>query len=391
MDNLPLIDVRVLELAQGIAGPFCGKLLAEFGAQVVKVEPPTGDSARRQGPFARDLPELESSLLFLYVNTAKQSITLHVPCRAGQRVLEALIAPVDVLITDEHVALSPSLKIPASVIHTSIRPYGLTGPDSDQPGTELTVQASGGVVAVVGDPDRWPVKMGGEQAHYLAGLNACVATLLALEAREPTGQGQVVDLSTQEALLTILGNIPILYSHLATLARRIGSRHHRSHPTAIFPCQDGFIGIAAQTPQQWEALCLLVDQPELLIEPRFMTGVQRVERADELDALLFPWFLARRRDEVMHACQARRIPVGLSLTIPELLDDPQYDATGFFQPIDHPGTGPASYPGEVFRLAESPCVLARAPLLGEHNERIYGGWLGLSGPERSRLRAQGIL
>jgi CoA:oxalate CoA-transferase len=391
MENLPLTDVRVLELAQGITGPFCGKLLAEFGAQVVKVEPLNGDIARRQGPFSHDRPDLESSLLFLYVNTAKQSITLHVPCRAGQRVLEALIALVDVLITDEHLSLSPSLKLPADLIHTSTRPYGLTGPDSDRPASELTLQASGGVMALVGDLDRWPVKMGGEQAHYLAGLNACVATLLALEAREPTGQGQVVDLSAQEALLAILGNIPILYSHLATLARRIGSRHHRSHPTAIFPCRDGFIGIAAQTPQQWEALCLLVDQPELLIEPRFMTGVQRVERADELDGLLYPWFLARSRDEVMHACQARRIPVGLSLTIPELLDDPQYDATCFFQPIDHPSTGPASYPGAAFHMAESSCIQTRAPLLGEHNERIYGGWLGVSGPERARLRAQGIL
>lgn len=390
MADLPLTGVRVLELAQGIAGPFCGKLLAEFGAQVIKVEPLSGDSARQQGPFAHDRADPEGSLVFLFLNTAKYSITLDRQCRSGGRLLEALAAEADVLIADATACLPPRNRHPR-LIHTAIRPFGLTGPDGDRPATELTVQALGGVMAIVGDTDRPPVKMGGEQAHYLAGLNACVATLLALEAREGTGRGQVIDISMQESLLAILGNIPILYSHLATVARRLGSRHHRTHPTAIFPCKDGYVGIAAQTHQQWEALCLLLDQPELLIDPRFITGVQRAERADELDALLFPWFLARTRREVMHACQARRIPVGLSLTIPELLVDPQYAATGFFRGVEHPSTGSVPYPAEAFRLLDSPCAHGRAPLLGEHNARIYGGWLGFSPHERARLRAQGVL
>jgi CoA:oxalate CoA-transferase len=391
MVDLPLTGVRVLELAQGIAGPFCGKLLAEFGAQVIKVEPLSGDSARHLGPFAHDHPDPEGSLGFLYLNTAKRSITLHRQHRTGWRLLQELAADADVFVTDETVSLPPTFSRPPRLIHTSIRPCGLTGPDADRPATELTVQALGGVMAIVGDPDRPPVKMAGEQAQYLAGLNACLATLLALEAREQTDRGQVVDIAMQESLLTILGNIPILYSHLGTVARRIGSRHHRTHPTALFPCQDGYVGIAAQTPQQWEALCLLVDQPELLIDSRFITGVQRAERADELDALLFPWFLAHTRQEVMYGCQARRIPVGLSLTIPELLPDPQYAAASFFRDIDHPHTGPALYPGDAFRLPESPCSQTRAPLLGEHNELIYGGQLGLSPHQRARLRAQGIL
>jgi formyl-CoA transferase len=246
-------------------------------------------------------------------------------------------------------------------------------------------------MGIVGDADRPPVRLGGEQASYVTGLNAAVATLLALEARARTGRGQVVDISTQESLLTILGNIPILYSHLATVARRIGSRHHRSHPTAIYPCRDGYVGIAAQTPQQWEALCLLIDQPEILVEPRFTTGVQRAEHADELDAMLLPWFLARTRQEVMLACQARRIPVGLSCTIPELLDDPQYHANGFFQDIDHPSTGTVRYPGGAFQMRSMSGAPSRAPLLGEQNMQVYAGWLGISPHEQARLRAQGVL
>jgi crotonobetainyl-CoA:carnitine CoA-transferase CaiB-like acyl-CoA transferase len=225
----------------------------------------------------------------------------------------------------------------------------------------------------------------------VAGLNAAVATLLALEAREQTGRGQVIDIAMQESLLTILGNIPISYSHLATVARRIGSRHHRTHPTAIFPCKDGYVGIAAQTTPQWEALCLLVDRPELLVDPRYTTGVQRAERADELDAALCPWFLARTRHDVMQACQAQRIPVGLSCTIPELLDDPQYAASRFFRELDHPSTGTARYPGAAFQMQQTPCITGRAPLLGEHDELIYGGWLGLSREQRARLRAQGVV
>ena len=391
MVDLPLTGIRVLEAAQGIAGPFCGKLLAEFGAQVTKVEPLTGDAARHQGPFADDGPDPERSLAFLYLNTAKRSITLHMESRPGERIFATLAQRADVLITDDVSPVPQTFTRHHRLIHTAVRPFGLSGPCADWPATELTVQALGGVLALVGDPDRPPVRLGGEQARYLAGLNAAVATLLALEARERTGRGQVVDVSMQESLLAILGNIPIIYSHLSTVARRIGSRHHRTHPTAIYPCQDGYVGIAAQTPQQWEALCLLVDRPELLIDPRFRTGVQRAERADELDAALLPWFLARSRHEVMRACQERRIPVGLSCTVPELLQDPQYAAGGFFQDIAHPHVGTARYPGAALQLAQTPCRCERAPLLGEHNELTYGGWLGLSPHERARLRSQGVL
>jgi crotonobetainyl-CoA:carnitine CoA-transferase CaiB-like acyl-CoA transferase len=389
--DLPLADVCVLELAQGIAGPFCGKLLAEFGARLIKVEPPTGDISRHQTPFVADQPDPEESLLNLYLNTAKRSITLQVGCRAGLRLLEALMLHADVIIADHTSPASAAVPPESPLIYTSIRPFGMNGPHADWPFTELTVEALGGVMSIVGAPDRPPLKLGGEQASYLAGLNAAVATLLALEARERTGNGQVVDISLQESLLTILGNIPILYSHLATVARRIGSRHHRTHPTAIFPCQDGYVGIAAQTPQQWEALCLLIDLPELLVDARFSTGVQRAERADELDAMLLPWFMARSRQEVMLVCQARRIPVGLSCTIPELLDDPQYAASAFFRDIDHPGTGMARYPGAAFHLTSAAGVCSRAPLLGEHNAQVYAGWLGISPHEQARLRAQRVL
>jgi crotonobetainyl-CoA:carnitine CoA-transferase CaiB-like acyl-CoA transferase len=389
--DLPLAGICVLELAQGIAGPFCGKLLAEFGAQLIKIEPPIGDLTRHRAPFADDHPDPEGSLVFLYLNTAKRSITLQVGCRAGQRLFAALTQHADVIIAEHPSPASDSLPPEGQLIYTSIRPFGMNGPHADWPFAELTVEALGGIMGIVGDPDRPPVKLGGEQASYLAGLNAAVATLLALEAREDTGRGQVVDVSMQESLLTILGNIPILYSHLATVARRIGSRHHRTHPTAIFPCRDGYVGIAAQTPQQWEALCLLIDQPELLVDARFVTGVQRAERADELDAALLPWFLARTRQEVMVACQAQRIPVGLSCTIPELLDDPQYAASDFFRDIDHPSTGLARYPGGAFHLSSAAGVCARAPLLGEHNPQVYSGWLGLSPHEQARLRAYGVL
>lgn len=389
--TLPLHGLYVLELAQNVAGPFCGKLLAEFGAEVVKVEPPTGDAARHRGPFADDHPDPEGSLLFLAVNTGKGSVTLEPGRPAGLRLLDALLRHADVVITDAATVPLPATSPYPRLIQTSIRPFGLSGPAAEWPATELTVEAFGGVMAIVGDPDRAPLKLGGEQAHYLAGLNAAVATLLALEARQRTGLGQLVEISMQESLLTVLGNIPILYTHLGRVARRLGSRHHRTHPTAIFPCQDGYVGIAAQTPAQWEALCLLIDQPELLLDPRFATGTQCAAHADELDALLLPWFRARTRHEVMYACQERRIPVGLSCTIPELLADPQYAATQFFQAIEHPTTGAVPYPGRAFQMSETSTPLRRAPLLGEDNDRIYGGWLGLSRHECARLRGQGVI
>jgi CoA:oxalate CoA-transferase len=381
----------VLEVAQEGAGPFCGKLLAEFGAAVVKVEPLSGDAARRCGPFADDRPDAEGSLFFLYLNTGKRSVTLERHCRAGRRILDALLRYADVLITDEAVLPVPPPSRYPQLICTVIRPFGLTGPAADWPATDLTVEALGGIMAIIGDPDRPPLKLGGEQALYLAGLNAAVATLMALAAREGTGMGQVVEISMQESLLTVLGNIPVLYTHLGQVARRLGSRHHRTHPTAIFPCLDGYVGIAAQTPAQWEALCLLVDQPELLLDPRFATGTQCAAHADDLDGLLLPWFLARTRQQVMSACQARRIPVGLSCTIPELLADPQFAATQFFQTVEHPTTGAVRYPGRAFQVSGASVLPGRAPLLGEDNMRIYGGSLGLSQHECVRLRGQGVI
>jgi formyl-CoA transferase len=294
-------------------------------------------------------------------------------------------------ITDLSLGAMEALPRGRRLVYTSIRPFGLDGPHAEWVWTEITVEALAGVMAVVGDPDRPPLKVGGAQAQYLGGLNAAVGTLLALEDRDRTGLGQVVDISMQESLLTVLGNIPLLYSHLGVVARRIGSRHHRTHPTTIFPCKDGFVGIAAQTHPQWEALCLLLDRPEILLDSRFTTGVQRAENADALDALLLPWFMARTRDEVMHACQCRRIPVGSSCTIPELLEDPQFAASEFFTQVEHPKTGPAAYPGLAFRMDSIAPTSIRAPLLGEHNDLIYGGWLGLSRQECVRLRAQGVI
>ena len=166
--DLPLAGVCVLELAQGVSGPFCGKLLAEFGAQVTKVEPPTGDITRHRGPFAHDQPHPEGSLLYLYLNTAKRSITLHVGCRAGMRLFEVLLQHADVVISD-HPAPTPASVLPEHhVIYTCIRPFGLDGPHADWPLTELTMQALGGVMAIVGDPDRPPVQAGG-RAGILCG------------------------------------------------------------------------------------------------------------------------------------------------------------------------------------------------------------------------------
>jgi crotonobetainyl-CoA:carnitine CoA-transferase CaiB-like acyl-CoA transferase len=143
--DLPLTDICVLELAQGIAGPFCGKLLAEFGAQVIKVEPPTGDIARHQAPFANDHPDAEGSLFYLYLNTAKRSITLSLSCRAGRRLFEALKQHADVIIADHSLPVSAFVPLESHQIYTSIRPFGMNGPRADWPCTELTVQALGGV------------------------------------------------------------------------------------------------------------------------------------------------------------------------------------------------------------------------------------------------------
>ena len=398
MTRNALEHIRVLDLSQFIAGPYCAKLLADYGAQVLKVEPPGGDPLRRLGPFYNDLPHPEGSGLFLYMNTNKRGITLNLETAAGASLFRDLVREADVLVEafrpgtmerlglgyDDLLALNPAL------IMTSITSFGQSGPYRDYEASDLTLYALGGLMAINGEQDREPLKSGGRQSFFHGGLHAALATLAAVFARRFTGQGQHIDLSIQESIASMVGETLPMYWTQKVIAPRQGNRRPSSHPTTILPCRNGYVAIQDADATQWPALVEMMGSTELA-EDEFSDGRDRRRRADEVDALMAPWLMEHDKEEIARQGQERGMPFAPVSSPEDLLEDPQYRARRYFETIDHPHTGPLPYPSTPFRMSETPWKTGRAPLLGEHNEAVFCQEMGMPKTELARLREMGVV
>jgi len=385
----------VLDLSENISGPYCAKLLADYGAEVIKVERPGGgDAARSIGPFLKDEPHPEKSGLFLYLNTNKKGITLNLKDRSGQGILKRLVQQADVLVQNYEPRLLPGLglcyeeleQVKPGLIMTSISYFGQTGPYRDYKGSEMIALALGGLMYMTGAPDREPLKGSGFQAEFQAGLNAAVAAMTALYFREATGQGQHIDVSVMEVVASILEAAVLNHEYNGTVRGRAGARHHSAYPSTILPCRDGYVHVHAST--DWEAFSRFMEAPGLL-DPKF-EGAHRLY-ADEMDELMLPWLLAHDADEIFTSAQTWRFPFAKVLDIDELLEDVQYKDRGFWVEVDHPIAGWLTYPGAPFKMEETPWKAGRAPLLGEHNEEIYCGRLGFTREDLVLLRESGVV
>jgi len=394
-----LSGVRVLDVTHYIAGPYCTKLLADYGADVVKVERPgIGDGARRIGPFYEDDPHPEKSGLFLYLNTNKRGITLDLKSETGIAIFRELVADADILVENYSPRVMPSLgldyesleKIKPGLVMTSISNFGHTGPYRDYKATEIVADAMGGWMSIVGHPDREPLKPGGNQAQFVSGLFGGVGTMTAFHCRELTGIGQHVDISLMDAVLYIQMNITQYYSYHERVAGRIGNMVLPA-PGSILPCRDGYIGAIAVTNSQWQTLCEWMGKPELARDERFLTRIHRTENVDELTAILIPWLLEYDQEELLREAQGRRIPFGIPAGADRLLNSEHLNERGYFVDVEHPVTGKVRYPGAQFRLGDLPYELKPAPLLGEHNEEIYCRRLGYSKKDLVRLRESGVI
>lgn len=406
----------VVDLAQGQAGAYATNLLAGFGARVIKVEPPgRGDPLRWHGPFARGEPDGETGALHLFLNAGKESVTLAIERPEGRALLERLLARADVLLHDrapseaERLDLtSPSLsaRFPHLVV-TSVTPFGLTGPYRDHPATELTLQAHAGWLYLIGEPEREPVRCGADVGHYLAGVNAALHTLVALWHRDATGEGQEVDVSVLETLCFMLGITGFFtsWTHEKQIRVRNGQRPAAprdptapspfgrqpwSGATTMLPCKDGWVAIAAQSAAQWEGLCTMIGRTDLL-EARTATGEPRVLSREELERELTEAFKDKTRAELFELGGLFRCPTGMAYDVAELVHDPHLRARGFFQLVEHPLAGALPLAGSPWDFPASPWQQGRAPLLGEHNEAVYLGALGLTEEELARLRQLGVV
>lgn len=397
MPEQALSSLFVLDLSENISGPYSTKLLADYGAEVIKVEKPgEGDPARRMGPFFKDEPHPEKSGLFLFLNANKKGITLNLGSKSGIAIFEKLVQKADILVENlgpgvlagfglDYQALA---KINPSLIMTSISYFGQEGPYRNYQGSDIIAQAMGGLMQLTGETEREPLKLPGSQAEFQAGLNAAVVTLCALYFRDQTGEGQHIDVSVQEAVVSILEGAVATYSYSGHIRGRLGSRHHLQCPSRVMRCKDGWIHVQAGA--NWDHFAAFLQTPELL-EPR-LASILRYHYADEVEGLIQPWLMKHGAEEIFSSGQEWRIPFALVLGIEELGEDPQYQARGFFPEIDHPVAGRFAYPGAPFRMSETPWRMVRpAPLLGEHNEEIYVGKLGFSREDLVRLGRNGVI
>ncbi len=387
--------VRVIELAEWIAGPYCGRLFAGLGAEVLKVEHPgAGDPSRRQGPFPADRPDPEASGLYLYLNTGKRGATLDWQTPTGRDLLRRMLSDADVLIESQGPQAMAALGLeddarerdfPGLVV-VSVSDFGSFGPYRDYAGegTEGPVLALSGLMSVTGEPDREPLKSGGYLASYGCGQNAFVAALAALYA----GTGEHIEASILDHAITMTEVFPQMTINDGRLRRRIGNVGQPGW--ALYPCADGWVALPIADREKLNLVAKLFGAPGLL-DPAFDDFAWGfTDHADELTAHLLGALLPRTRKEIYEVAQANRLPFGYVAFPDDMFQDPQLSERGFFREIDHPVAGKQTYPGPPFLMSETPWVSARAPLLGEHNEEAYRG-LGLAPADLAHLRATGVV
>jgi crotonobetainyl-CoA:carnitine CoA-transferase CaiB-like acyl-CoA transferase len=401
---LALAGLRVVELGEGIAVPYCGKLLADFGATVIKIERPgTGDSTRQHGPFPGDIPHPEHSGLFLALNTNKRGITLNPALPTGRQLLDALLRQADVLIHHTAPQALEALRLTPAVLRrdyprlvvAAITPYGQSGPYCNYQSADITVCALGGLSEGFGEANRPPLAAPLSQGGYQAGLSAAGAIVLALLVRENSGQGQVIDIGAADVLATLqtgvyLNNY-VFDGSRSMRGQRFGSR--TIYPAHFFRCRDGFMWVTAPQWAQWERLLALIGRPELAADERFHNRYELAAAPPpELEVPLMQWFTARTREEVFHLCRLHRLPITPVYTIAELVEHPQLVARGFMMAVEQPGIGMLQLPGLPMHLSKTPWrVRYPAPLLGEHNAPVYCQELGYAQSDLLALRHAGVI
>ena len=404
---LPLDGVRVLDLSVMTTGPFCTRMLADYGADVLKVEPPAGDPARRHGPFFHDEPDTEKSGLFLFLNANKRAMTLDPSTERGRLIFLELVRESEVVIENFKPGVMAELGLSYDelraanprVVVTSVTNFGQDGPYRDWEATDLTLYAMGGSMLASGDPDLEPVKTSGQMASFHAGYCAALATSIALWKAERTGEGDYLDVSffetamqsTDSRLLRILG-----YQYNDhTITGRMSMAAIIGLGTGVYPCVDGYFELTAGV-AMFERIARMIGADHLLEDPDWNSPAALTvpERADEFDALLVPWCLERTKDQIREACMEFGVLGAPVNTIGELFEDPSFKTRGFFQTIDHPAVGSLAYPGYNFRIhtgdGEPMPVRRPAPLLGQHTVEVLNG-IGIEGAEIARLRSQGVI
>jgi len=404
----PLAGIRILDLSRVLAGPWCSQLLADLGAEVIKIERPgAGDETRAWGPpYLRDGDGNDTSEAAYYcaVNRNKKSLTVDLATESGQRIVRELAAKSDVLLENYKVGgldkygldYASLAKANPRLVYCSITGFGQNGPWADRPGYDFIIQGIGGLMSVTGEadgrPGGGPQKVGVALVDILTGLYAANAVQAALLERERSGYGQHIDLALLDTEVASLANLALNYLSTGISPKRMGNAHPNIAPYQVLPAADGHFIVAVGNDGQFRRMCEVMEVAALATDPRFSTNADRVRNRAALDPLLEERSGRRGKHDWLAALEAAGVPCGPINDIGEAFAEPQIAARQMVVELPHPTAGTAKLVGNPIKLSRTPVEYRSAPpLLGEHSDTVLRDILGYDADEVARLRKQGVV
>lgn len=392
----PLLSgVRVLDLTRMLAGPYGTQLLADMGAEVIKIEDPTGDPMRQMGPhFSRG-----ESAYFLSANRGKKSVTLNLKLTEGQQTFFDLVALSDVVYENFRPGVMARLGLSydalkgrkSDIILCSISGYGQNGPRREQPAFDLVLQALGGGLSITGEPGRVPVRMGLPVADLAGGMFGTMAVTAALHRRAQTGEGAHLDISLLDGQVSMLTYMAQYYFISGEIPRSWGAQHENVVPYNAYATSDGSLVVAAFTEKFWRGLCRALELDELADDPRFAANPARRQNREALNAILAETFLTRSTAEWMARLQTAGVPAGPIQQVDEVLDDPQILARNMRVTTEHPTIGSLDMLGNPIKVAGTEETITPPPLLGQHTKQVLSDLLEYSPKKITALYEAGVI
>jgi len=402
----PLEDVRVLDLTIMLAGPFCTMLLADYGAEVIKIEMPGGgDPTRAIGPFVEKDKDRILGGYFFSINRNKKSLTLNLKTEKGKEIFKELVKKSDVLVENFRPGVLERLglgyydvlrKINPRLVYATITGFGhpniLKSPYWDRPSFDLIAQAMGGVMSITGPKGGPPLKTGPGIGDTWASLLTAFAIMAALHYARRTGIGQHVDCSMYDAMLNCIERAIVIYSISGEVSVPMGNAHPLLAPYDAYKAKDGYVVIAAHWPKMWENLCKVIGREDLVNDPRFLTTNERAKNYDQLKPIIEEWTSQRTRKEIIDILLKNDIPAGPINTVKDIFECPHVKAREMLVEVQHPLNDKVKIVNAPVKMSETPGGVERpAPLPGEHNEEILCGLLGYSKSDVEKLKQEGVI
>lgn len=392
----PLEGIRVLDLGHVLAMPTCTMQLADLGAEVIKIErPDIGDDSRYFGPFINN-----ESAYFISINRNKKSITLDLKKETGKKIFKNLVKVSDVVAenyrpnTMQKLGLEYKVlkEINPEIIYASICGFGHKSLYQERPGYDIIAQASGGIMAITGQEDGPPTRVGSSIGDIFSGSFATIGILAALRVRDRTGLGQEIDISMMDAVLSVLENAVVRYTVTGEIPKRMGSGHPAIAPFDVFETKDGWVVIAIGNDVLWKKFCKTINNTDLLNDSRFTTNPKRSENYKELKPIITDWSKKKTVEEILNILIKAGVPVGEVNTIDKIVDDPNIKLREMIVEVEHPLAGKVKITNTPIKLSLTPGKIEKAsPLLGQHTEEILKELLGYCKKDIDNLKKEGVV